>query len=68
MIGVKVKDQDIQNISELLEEEYKKHVIDMRENLREEAKRNILKMQEENMKQFSRKRKKPKTYQIVESK
>lgn len=54
----------IQNIRELLEEEYKKHVIEIRESLREEVKINILQIPEENAKHINKKRKESKTYRL----
>lgn len=46
-------DEYIQNIRELLEEEYKKPLIEIRESLREEVKINILKIPEENATQIN---------------
>lgn len=51
-----MKDGDIQNIRELLEE-CNKQIIKINENMREEVERNTLKIQEENVKQFNTKKK-----------
>lgn len=49
-------DENLQNIRELMKEEYKKHVTEIRKSLREEEKRNILEIQEKNVKQFENKK------------
>ncbi|KFM57817.1 hypothetical protein X975_10747, partial [Stegodyphus mimosarum] len=59
-----MKNKEDLRISEILNEEYLKQLMQERDETRKDAKNSILMLQQENHKQFNKRRKKPRLYKV----